>query len=137
MNFVFFFPLFLITIYMNYCRWTSSIIDDQCWKDNILGSAPLSKNKNKDVDLLPIRIMYDISIFGFMHESWTNPTTNMMYTGSQNYRNMVDGEHRMQTFETVVVVMLLLLFSFDAFVPTNAHPLLVLDKSFCSNVLKC
>ena len=81
--------------------------------------------------------MYDISKFGFMHESWTSPTTNMMYTGSQNYKIMVVGEHRMQTFEALVVVTLLLLFSFDAFVPTNAHPLLVLDKAFCSNVLKC
>ena len=33
------------------------------------------------------------------------------------------GEHGIQTFEVVVVVLL-----FDVFVPTSAHPLLFLDK---------
>ena len=37
-------------------------------------------------------------------------------------------EHEIQTFEVVIVVLLFLLFSFDVFVPTNAHPLIFLDK---------
>ena len=36
---------------------------------------------------------------------------------------MVVGEHGMQTFELLVVVLLLLLLSLDVFVPTSAHPL--------------
>ena len=44
---------------------------------------------------------------------------------------MVVGEHGIQTFEVVVVVLsLLLLLSFDVFVPTSAHPLLFVDKWF-------
>ena len=43
---------------------------------------------------------------------------------------MVVNEHGLQTFEVVVVVMLLLLLWFDVFFPTNAHPLLFLDKWF-------
>jgi hypothetical protein len=40
------------------------------------------------------------------------------------------GKHRIQTFEVAVVVLLRLLLSFDGFVPTSAHLLLVLDKWF-------
>ena len=28
-----------------------------------------------------------------MHDFWTIPTADMMYTNSQNYTNMVVGEH--------------------------------------------
>lgn len=42
---------------------------------------------------------------------------------------MVVGEHRIQTFE-VVIVLLLWLLSFDTFVLTSAHPL------SCPNILK-
>ena len=41
---------------------------------------------------------------------------------------MVVGEDGIQTFEVVVDVVLLLLLSFDVFVPTSAQPLLFLDK---------
>jgi hypothetical protein len=43
-----------------------------------------------------------------MHEFWTIPIANVMYTCSQNYTNMVVGEHGIQTFEVVVVVVLVL-----------------------------
>ena len=55
-----------------------------------------------------------------MHEFWTISTANMMYTRLQNYTKAVIDEHEMQTFEDVVVVLFLLLLSFDVFVPTNA-----------------
>ena len=42
---------------------------------------------------------------------------------------MVVGEHGIHTFEVVVVVLLLLL-SFDIFVLTSAHPLLFVDMWF-------
>ena len=61
-----------------------------------------------------------------MHAFWTIPTANMTYTRLHNYTNMVGGEHGIHTFEVVVVVLL----SFDVFVPKNAHPLLFLDKWF-------
>ena len=48
----------------------------------------------------------------------------MTYIRSQNYTNMVGGAHGIQTFEVVVVVLLL---SFDVLVPISAHPL---DKWF-------
>jgi hypothetical protein len=64
-----------------------------------------------------------------MHEFGITPTANVTNTRSQNYTNMVVGEHGIQTFE-VVTVMLLLSSSFDVFVPTSEHPLLYLDKSF-------
>ena len=38
-----------------------------------------------------------------------NLTVNILYTRSQNYTNMVVGEHRMQAFEVVFIVLLLLL----------------------------
>ena len=51
---------------------------------------------------------------------------------SQNYANMVVGEHGIQrTFKVVVVVLsFLLLLLFDIFVLTSAHPQLILDKWF-------
>ena len=54
----------------------------------------------------------------------------MTYTRSQNYTNMVVGKHGIQTFKVMVVVVLLLLLSFNVFVPTSAHPLLPLDNWF-------
>ena len=57
-------------------------------------------------------------------------TTDMTYTRSQNYTNMVVGEHEIQTFVVVVVMLLLLLLlSVDVFVPIlSAHPLLFFNK---------
>ena len=52
-----------------------------------------------------------------MHEFWTIPTSNMTYIRLQNYANMVVGKHEIQTFEVVVVVLLLLRLSFDVFAP--------------------
>ena len=63
-----------------------------------------------------------------MHVFWTIPTSNMTYTRVQTYTNMVVGEFGIQIFEVVVVVLLLLILSYDLFVPTSAHPLLFLDK---------
>jgi hypothetical protein len=60
-----------------------------------------------------------------MREFWTMPTANMMYTQSQNYTNMLVGEHGIQTFELVIVILLLVLLSFAIFVPTSAHLLLL------------
>ena len=48
---------------------------------------------------------------------------------------MVVGQHGMQTFEIVVIVLLLLLLSFDVFVPASAHHLLFLDKWFVQTYL--
>ena len=48
---------------------------------------------------------------------WTLPTVNVMYTRSQNYTNMVVGEHGIQTFKVALVVLLLLLLLFDVLVP--------------------
>ena len=52
-------------------------------------------------------------------------TINIVYTGSQNYTNMVVGEHGIQTIEGVVDILLFLRLLFDVFAPTNAHPLLI------------
>jgi hypothetical protein len=56
-------------------------------------------------------------MFGFMHECWIIPTVNMTYIRSQNYTNMVVGEHGIQTLKVMVVVLLFLLSLFDVFVP--------------------
>ena len=63
-----------------------------------------------------------------MHEIWTILTINMTYIRSQNHTNMVINEHGVQTFEVVNIVLLLLLLSFDVFVPTSTHPLVFLTK---------
>ena len=67
-----------------------------------------------------------------MHEVWTIPTTNMMYTRSQNYTNMVVGKHKIQTFKVVIVLCSCFpLLSFDfifLIFPTSAHPLLFLEE---------
>ena len=65
-----------------------------------------------------------------MHECWTILTTNIVYTRLQNYTITTFGTYEIQTFKVVVFVLLLLLLLFDVFVPTSAHPLLLLDKWF-------
>ena len=44
-------------------------------------------------------------MFGFMHEIWTIPTANVMYTRLQNYTNLMVGENAIQTFDGVVVLV--------------------------------
>jgi hypothetical protein len=73
--------------------------------------------------------MVHSSIFGFMHEFWTIPIDNLTYIRLQNYTNFMVGKHRIQTFN-VVVVMLILLLLLHVFIPTSAHPLLYLNKWF-------
>jgi hypothetical protein len=55
--------------------------------------------------MVQIRINYDLSIFGLKCKFWTIPTVNVMYTRSQNYIDMVVGEHVIQTFKVAVVVV--------------------------------
>ena len=43
---------------------------------------------------------------------------------------MMIGGHDIQTFEVLIVVLFLLLFMFEIFVLTSAHPLLFLVKWF-------
>ena len=76
---------------------------------------------------MDLRLKY---IFGIICEFWTLSIANMMYIRLQNYTNMMFDEHGIQTFNVVVVVLLLLWVSFDVFVPTSARPLLFLDKWF-------
>ena len=57
-----------------------------------------------------------------MHGIWTIPTAKMMYTRSQKYTNMMLDKHGIQIFEVMIVMSLLLLLSFDGFIPANAHP---------------
>ena len=45
----------------------------------------------------------------------------MTYMRLQNYTNMVVGEHGIQTFEVVVVALLLLRVSFDVFLSPQVH----------------
>jgi len=40
------------------------------------------------------------------------------------------GEHRTQKVKVMVVMLLLLMLLFDVFVPTSAHPLLLMNKWF-------
>jgi hypothetical protein len=65
-----------------------------------------------------------------MHGFWTIPTANMTHTTSQNYTNMMVDEHGIQIPKVVVVMLLLLMLSFNIFVPTSAQSLLFLDKWF-------
>jgi hypothetical protein len=73
---------------------------------------------------------FDFNIFGFPHKLWIISTTNVMYTRLQNYTNLMIDKHELQTFEVVVVVLLLVLLSFDVLVPTSAHPILFSNKWF-------
>ena len=45
----------------------------------------------------------------------------MTYTRSQNYTNMMVGEHGIQTLRVMAVVLLFLLLSFDNFVVPKVH----------------
>ena len=65
-----------------------------------------------------------------MHEFRTIPIINIMYIRSHKYTNMMVGEHGLQTFKVVVVVLLFLVLLFDVFCSTSAHPLSFLDKFF-------
>ena len=71
-----------------------------------------------------------------MYEIWTIPTTNMTYTRSQNYKNMMVGEHGIKTFKVFVVVLLLLVLLYDVFVPTNTRPFFIFGQVICPNILK-
>ena len=66
--------------------------------------------------------------------------SNRQYDGYetrlQNYIHMVVGKHGTQTFKVLIVLLLLLLLSFDVFVLTNAYLLLVLIKWFVQIYLK-
>ena len=57
-------------------------------------------------------------------------TVKMIFTRLQNYTNVMVGKHGIQTFKVMVVVLLLFLSSFDVFVLTDAHPLLILGMWF-------
>ena len=65
-----------------------------------------------------------------MHEFRTILTANMMYIKLQNYTNMVVGEHGIQTFKLWLLLLLLLLLSFDVFVPTMHIPYEFWTKGF-------
>ena len=56
-------------------------------------------------------------MFEFMYKIWTIPIINMMHSTSQNYTNMVVGEHGIRTFKVAVVMLLLLLLSLMFFCP--------------------
>ena len=56
----------------------------------------------------------------FINEFWTIAAANMTYTKLQNYTNSVIGEHGIQTFEFMVVVLLLLVF--EVFSPQEHTP---------------
>ena len=77
-------------------------------------------------------------MFGFMHAFWTIPIASMMYTRSQNHTNMLVGKHGIQTLKVVVVVMLLLMLSFDGFCPHKCTSLINLEEWFaydpCSSI---
>ena len=57
-----------------------------------------------------------------MHDFYTIPAANMTYTRSQNYTNMMIGKYGLQTFEVEVLVLFLLLLSFDVFAPKVHSP---------------
>ena len=61
----------------------------------------------------------------------------MTYTKLQNYTNMVVGEHGRQTFEVVVVALLLVLFLFDGFCPHKCTSLIIFGQMVCPNILEC
>ena len=71
-----------------------------------------------------------------MHRSWALPTINTTYIRLQNHTNLIVGEHGIQTFKTVVVVVLLLLLSFDVFSPHMGTSLIIFEQVGCPNLLK-
>jgi hypothetical protein len=50
----------------------------------------------------------------------------MTYTRVQKYTNLVVGKFGIQIFEVMIVVLLLLMLSFDLFVSTSAHSTLII-----------
>ena len=77
----------------------------------------------------------NLSISRFMYEFGTILIANMTYTRSRNSTNVMIGKHEIQIFEVVIVVLLLLMLSFDVFVPTSVHPY-NFGQVVCSNILK-
>ena len=60
----------------------------------------------------------------------------MTYTRLQNYINMVVDKHGIQIFKVAVVVLLLLLLSFDILYP-RVHILIIFGQVVCQDFLKC
>jgi hypothetical protein len=67
--------------------------------------------------------MIDSKVCGFMHAFWTIPDRAKLHKCGV-------GEHGVHTFKVLVIVFLLLLLSFDVFVPTSAHHLSFWDNWF-------
>ena len=61
----------------------------------------------------------------------------MIYTTSENYTNMMVGEHGIQTFKVVVVVLLRLLVSFDFSCSQKCTSIIISRQVVCRNILKC
>ena len=61
-----------------------------------------------------------------MHELFQPPIWHTL--DLQNYTNVVVGEHGIQISKVMIVVLFLLLFSFDVFIPTSASSLLFMAK---------
>ena len=69
-------------------------------------------------------------MFEFMNESWTMPTTDMMYTRSQNYINEMVHKHGIQTFIIMIVVFLFFFLLGASMVKwTTLDPCLVFSDS--------
>ena len=66
-----------------------------------------------------------LGMFGCMHDLWTLLPDDITRISWQNYTNMVIGEHGIQTFKVVVILLLLLVLSFDVLVLKSANPLLL------------
>jgi hypothetical protein len=60
----------------------------------------------------------------------------MTFNTSQNYTNMVICKHGIQTFEVVLVMLLLWLLSFDLLSP-QVHPFLIIGQVVYLTILKC
>ena len=73
---------------------------------------------------------YEMSIFGFMHKFWTIPTVNITYISFWTYTSMVVGEHGIQTFKVVVVVLFAFGIVIWCFCPHKCTSLSFLDKQF-------
>ena len=93
-----------------------------------------SQINKKYLNCMTCTCNHHLSMFGCMHEFWTIPPANMMYTRLRtrlrNYTKMMVDKHGIQTFEVVIVSLLSLLLVFDIFVFTSAHSWLYLDKWF-------
>ena len=69
-----------------------------------------------------------------MHKFWIISIVNMAYTRLQNYTNMMVGEHGIQAFKVVAIVLLFLLLPIDNFVLISAHSLLFIGKWFVLDI---